>query len=153
MATASASTGVGLRGIREPAGPLDCGNAGTLMRLLPGILAGQAGRFELVGDESLSSRPMERIAEPLRAMGARVETTDGRAPVVVEGGTLRAAPLGASRRERPGEVLRPPGRALRGGGADRGRRAVPEPRPHRADAGGDGSPRARRAEGGRRLAG
>jgi 3-phosphoshikimate 1-carboxyvinyltransferase len=80
--------GVGLRGLREPAGPLDCGNAGTLMRLLPGILAGQEGRFELVGDESLSTRPMERIAEPLRTMGARVETDDGHAPVVVEGGAL-----------------------------------------------------------------
>jgi 3-phosphoshikimate 1-carboxyvinyltransferase len=82
--------GVGVRGIAEPAVPLDCGNAGTLMRLLPGILAGQSGRFELVGDESLSSRPMERIAEPLRAMGARVETADGHAPVVVEGGALQS---------------------------------------------------------------
>jgi 3-phosphoshikimate 1-carboxyvinyltransferase len=81
--------GVGVRGIAEPDAPLDCGNAGTLMRLLPGILAGQSGRFELLGDESLSSRPMERIAEPLRAMGARVETADGHAPVVVEGGALR----------------------------------------------------------------
>jgi 3-phosphoshikimate 1-carboxyvinyltransferase len=80
--------GAGLRGLREPAGPLDCGNAGTLMRLLPGILAGQEGRFELVGDESLSGRPMERIAEPLRAMGATVETTDGHAPLVVQGGAL-----------------------------------------------------------------
>lgn len=83
-------SGVGLHGIEEPAGPLDCGNAGTLMRLLPGILAGQAGRFELVGDESLSSRPMERIAEPLLEMGARVKTTDGHAPVIVEGGTLQS---------------------------------------------------------------
>ena len=82
--------GVGLRGLRPPAEPLDCGNAGTLMRLLPGILAGQEGRFELVGDESLSSRPMERIAEPLRAMGAIVETTDGHAPLTVEGGPLRS---------------------------------------------------------------
>jgi 3-phosphoshikimate 1-carboxyvinyltransferase len=82
--------GVGLRGLREPAGPLDCGNAGTLMRLAPGILAGQGGRFELVGDESLSSRPMERIAEPLRAMGAGVETTDGHAPIAVEGGRLHS---------------------------------------------------------------
>ena len=82
--------GVGLRGLREPAGPLDCGNAGTLMRLAPGILAGQEGRFQLVGDESLSSRPMERIAEPLRAMGADVETTDGHAPIAVTGGELRA---------------------------------------------------------------
>ena len=80
--------GVGLRGLREPAAPLDCGNAGTLMRLLPGILAGQEGRFELTGDESLSGRPMERVAEPLRAMGARVETTDGHAPLAVEGGAL-----------------------------------------------------------------
>ena len=78
--------GVGLHGLREPAGPLDCGNAGTLMRLLPGLLAGQAGRFELTGDESLSRRPMERIAEPLRALGACVETSDGHAPLVVEGG-------------------------------------------------------------------
>jgi 3-phosphoshikimate 1-carboxyvinyltransferase len=81
--------GVGLRGVSEPAGPLDCGNAGTLMRLLPGILAGQEGSFELVGDESLSTRPMERIAEPLRAMGARVETTEGHAPLVVQGGMLQ----------------------------------------------------------------
>lgn len=80
--------GVGLRGLRQPSEPLDCGNAGTLMRLLAGILAGQEGRFELVGDNSLSARPMERIAEPLRAMGARVATTDGHAPVVVEGARL-----------------------------------------------------------------
>jgi len=80
--------GVGLRGLREPAAPLDCGNAGTLMRLLPGILAGQEGRFELTGDESLSGRPMERVAEPLRSMGARMETTDGHAPLLVEGGAL-----------------------------------------------------------------
>ena len=58
------------------------------MRLLPGLLAGQEGRFELTGDESLRSRPMERIAEPLRQMAATVETTDGRAPFTVEGGAL-----------------------------------------------------------------
>ena len=80
--------GVGLRGLSEAEQALDCANAGTLMRLLPGILAGQRGRFELVGDESLSARPMERIAEPLRRMGARVETTDGHAPLVVEGASL-----------------------------------------------------------------
>ncbi len=80
--------GVGLRGLREPSEPLNCGNAGTLMRLLAGILAGQRGRFELVGDESLSARPMDRVAEPLRRMGARIETTDGHAPLVVEGGSL-----------------------------------------------------------------
>jgi 3-phosphoshikimate 1-carboxyvinyltransferase len=82
--------GQGLRGLQAPATPIDCGNAGTLLRLLPGILAGQQGRFELVGDESLSRRPVERIAEPLTLMGARVETTDGHAPLVVHGGALRA---------------------------------------------------------------
>lgn len=80
--------GVGLRGLREPTGTVDCGNAGTLMRLLCGLLAGQEGRFELGGDESLSARPMERVAEPLRLMGAKIETTDGHAPLVIEGGAL-----------------------------------------------------------------
>jgi 3-phosphoshikimate 1-carboxyvinyltransferase len=80
--------GVGLRGLEAPAGPIDCGNAGTLMRLLPGLLAGQEGRFELTGDESLRSRPMERVAEPLRQMGASIETADGRAPLVVTGRRL-----------------------------------------------------------------
>jgi 3-phosphoshikimate 1-carboxyvinyltransferase len=78
--------GVGLRGLGAPEGAIDCANAGTLMRLLAGILVGQDGTFVLTGDESLSSRPMERIAEPLRQMGARVETTDGHAPVTVHGG-------------------------------------------------------------------
>ena len=70
-------------------GSVDCENAGTLMRLLAGLLAGREGRFELIGDASLSSRPMERIAEPLRRMGASIETTDGHAPLVIEGATLR----------------------------------------------------------------
>jgi 3-phosphoshikimate 1-carboxyvinyltransferase len=60
---------------------VDCGNAGTLMRLLAGIVAGHPGRFELTGDESLSARPMDRIAEPLNRMGAQVTTN----PLVVEG--------------------------------------------------------------------
>jgi 3-phosphoshikimate 1-carboxyvinyltransferase len=77
--------GVGLRGLLPPDGPIDCRNAGTLLRLLPGLLVGQEGRFELVGDESLSRRPLERVAEPLRLMGASVETKDGHAPLVVEG--------------------------------------------------------------------
>ena len=81
-------TGVGMRGLTPPAGPVDCGNAGTLMRLISGILAGQSGRFELIGDESLSSRPQERIARPLREMGASIETTDGHAPLTVTGGPL-----------------------------------------------------------------
>ena len=82
--------GIGLQGLRQPDAPIDCENAGTLMRLAAGLLAGQAGRFELVGDASLSARPMERVAEPLRRMGARVETTDGHAPLVVHGAPLRA---------------------------------------------------------------
>ena len=81
--------GVGLDGLREPAGPIDCGNAGTLARLLPGLLAGQDGRrFELTGDESLRSRPMERVAAPLSEMGAAVETTEGRLPLQIEGARL-----------------------------------------------------------------
>jgi 3-phosphoshikimate 1-carboxyvinyltransferase len=77
--------GVGLRDLRAPDTPIDCGNAGTLLRLLTGILAGQRGRFELTGDDSLRSRPMDRVAEPLTRMGARIETTGGRAPIIVEG--------------------------------------------------------------------
>jgi 3-phosphoshikimate 1-carboxyvinyltransferase len=81
--------GVGLRGLRAPGEPIDCGNAGTVLRLFAGILAGQHGTFELVGDESLTMRPHERVAEPLRRMGAIVETTDGHAPVVIEGAELQ----------------------------------------------------------------
>jgi 3-phosphoshikimate 1-carboxyvinyltransferase len=80
--------GRGLRGLRAPAEPIDCGNAGTVLRLIGGILAAQDGRFELVGDESLSSRPV-RVEEPLSQMGARIETHGGRPPVVIEGARLR----------------------------------------------------------------
>jgi 3-phosphoshikimate 1-carboxyvinyltransferase len=79
--------GVGLRGLRAPEGPVDCGNAGTLMRLLAGLAAGQEHDFTLTGDESLQSRPMERIAEPLRKMGVNVDTTDGRPPITIHGGS------------------------------------------------------------------
>jgi 3-phosphoshikimate 1-carboxyvinyltransferase len=82
--------GVGLSGLREPTGTIDCGNAGTLARLLPGLLAGQEGRrFELTGDDSLRSRPMSRIAEPLARMGAGVETDSGRLPMGIEGRPLQ----------------------------------------------------------------
>jgi len=81
--------GLGLRGLHAPEEPLDCGNAGTVLRLASGILAGQKGRFVLTGDESLSRRPHERVAEPLREMGARVETTNGGAPVLIQGGQLK----------------------------------------------------------------
>ena len=82
--------GVGLRGVRAPDGPVDCGNAGTVMRLLTGLLAGQEGSFELVGDDSLSARPQERVAAPLRRMGAEITTTDGHAPVRIDGRPLRS---------------------------------------------------------------
>jgi 3-phosphoshikimate 1-carboxyvinyltransferase len=82
--------GAGLRGLQAPDGPLDCGNAGTLARLISGILAFQEGRFELHGDASLSRRPMGRIAEPLGLMGAAIETTGGGLPVVIEGRPLAA---------------------------------------------------------------
>jgi 3-phosphoshikimate 1-carboxyvinyltransferase len=75
--------GVGLRGLKG--GTVDCQNAGTLMRLLAGVLAGEPEATVLTGDESLSQRPMERIAAPLREMGARIETTNGHAPLHIEG--------------------------------------------------------------------
>ena len=80
--------GVGLRGLRASPEPLDCGNSGTLIRLIVGVLAGQEGTFELVGDASLSRRPFERVAEPLRRMGARVDTAEGCPPVTVVGGSI-----------------------------------------------------------------
>ena len=83
--------GVGLGGARSPDRPIDVGNAGTLMRLLPGWLAAQEGRtFSLDGDASIRRRPVDRIAEPLGRMGAVIEATDGRfPPFVVRGTALR----------------------------------------------------------------
>jgi 3-phosphoshikimate 1-carboxyvinyltransferase len=77
-------------GLQEPAQPLDCGNSGTSMRLLAGLLAAQPIAATLIGDESLSRRPMLRVVEPLRAMGARIEGRDGGrlAPLVIRGGDL-----------------------------------------------------------------
>jgi 3-phosphoshikimate 1-carboxyvinyltransferase len=79
--------GVGLRGLRVPDGPVDCGNAGTLLRLLAGLAAGQEHDITLTGDDSLRSRPMERIAIPLRKMGVSVDTAEGCPPVTIHGGT------------------------------------------------------------------
>lgn len=72
--------GMGSRGLEAPRSPIDAGNSGTTMRLLSGILAGQNFDCEMTGDESLSRRPMERIMDPLRLMGARIEGRDGRFP-------------------------------------------------------------------------
>src|SRR5947207_1614053 len=82
--------GVGLRGAAEARTAIDVGNAGTLLRILPGWLAGQAGgTWTLDGDESIRRRPVDRIAEPLRRLGAHVECRDGRLPPLrVEGARL-----------------------------------------------------------------
>ena len=93
--------GVGLHGLRTPRGPLDCGNAGTAMRLLAGLLAGQAFDAVLTGDASLSRRPMQRVIEPLSAMGARIASQPGGLPPLeVHGGSplrgMRHAPVLAS---------------------------------------------------------
>lgn len=80
--------GAGLRGLRAPDGPLDLGNSGTSMRLLTGLLAGQAFDSVLVGDASLMQRPMDRVALPLARMGATIGTADGRPPVAIAGGRI-----------------------------------------------------------------
>ncbi|MGH8751116.1 MAG: 3-phosphoshikimate 1-carboxyvinyltransferase, partial [Burkholderiales bacterium] len=78
--------GVGLRGLKAPAKVLDCGNSGTSMRLLCGLLAGQSFNCELDGDSSLRQRPMRRVADPLREMGAKIETaSNGCPPVKIQG--------------------------------------------------------------------
>jgi 3-phosphoshikimate 1-carboxyvinyltransferase len=77
--------GVGSDGFRLPRGPLDCGNSGTTMRLLAGILAGQNFESTLTGDVSLRSRPMARIIEPLQMMGASISSDASRAPLVIHG--------------------------------------------------------------------
>jgi 3-phosphoshikimate 1-carboxyvinyltransferase len=119
--------GRGPRGLTAPAGPIDCGNAGTLMRLLPGILVGQEGRFELTGDESLSARPVDRVADPLAQMGAVVETADGRPPLVVEGGR----PLRGIRYELPVASAQVKSCVLLAGLYAAGQTAVIEPVPTR----------------------
>src|SRR5438445_4244706 len=82
--------GRGCGRLRSPEGTLDAGNSGTTMRLLTGVLAGHAFSATLVGDESLSRRPMRRVIEPIERMGARVDATDGHPPITVHGGRLHA---------------------------------------------------------------
>ena len=77
--------GVGSHGFHPPSALLDCGNSGTTMRLLAGILSGQNFESTLTGDASLRSRPMVRIIEPLQMMGASISSDDGRAPLVIHG--------------------------------------------------------------------
>jgi len=73
-----------------PARPLDCGNSGSTMRMLSGIVAGQNFTSEMVGDESLSRRPMERVIKPLTAMGAQIESREGKPPLRIMGAGLKA---------------------------------------------------------------
>lgn len=75
----------GDQALKAPTGPLDCGNSGSTMRILAGVLAGQNFDAELVGDKSLSSRPMRRIIEPLELMGAKIDSTDGKPPLTIRG--------------------------------------------------------------------
>ena len=118
--------GVGLDGLQAPEGPLDLQNAGTGMRLLAGLLASQPFASVLTGDESLRRRPMERVAKPLRAMGAEVETRSGTAPIRINGkcplkgldytlpvasAQLKSALLLAGLRARGRTMVRSPGRS------------------------------------------
>ena len=73
-----------------PGGPLDCGNSGSTMRMLSGIVAGQKFTSEMIGDESLSRRPMERVIKPLSEMGAKISSRQGKPPLRITGGSLRA---------------------------------------------------------------
>jgi len=75
----------GGQNLTSPDKPLDCGNSGSTLRILTGVLAGHDLTAELVGDESLSSRPMRRIIEPLELMGAKIESTEGKAPLKIRG--------------------------------------------------------------------
>src|SRR5436190_8216786 len=119
--------GRGLKGL-VPASDtvIDCGNAGTLARLIAGLLAFQDGRFELVGDESLSLRPMSRVTEPLRQMGASVSDTDGYLPLVVEG-----RPLTGIEYELPVASAQVKSAVLLAGLGARGKTTVVEPAPTR----------------------
>lgn len=78
--------GVGKHGLKQPQNIIDCGNSGTSMRLLAGLLAAQQFDSQLTGDESLLKRPMLRISRPLSQMGADVTTQDGKPPIVIKGG-------------------------------------------------------------------
>lgn len=87
--------GRGLRGLQAVTQPLDCGNSGTTMRLLTGLLAGQSFRSTLTGDDSLRRRPMLRVVEPLRALGARIEgaANGNHAPLIIDGAELHGGEI------------------------------------------------------------
>lgn len=118
--------GEGRSGLVEPQSALDCGNSGTSLRLLTGMVAACPFRTIFTGDESLRTRPMERVAEPLRAMGAQVFTTEGHAPVVVDG-----APLHGIRHELEVPSAQVKSAILLAGLSAAGRTTVVEPAPTR----------------------
>lgn len=120
--------GVGIDGLRAADGPLDCGNAGTAMRLLAGLLAGQAFDSTLVGDASLSKRPMRRVTVPLSRMGARIDTGEGGLPPLrIHGG----APLAGVEFEAEIASAQVKSALLLAGLYARGRTTVIEPQPTR----------------------
>ena len=107
--------GVGLHGLQAAAHALDMGNAGTAIRLFTGLLAAQRFDSQLIGDESLMQRPMERVAKPLREMGAEVRTRNGTPPIDISGGRrLQRHRIPHAGGERPGEIGHPPCRPLCG---------------------------------------
>lgn len=120
--------GVGIDGLRAPATALDCGNSGTAMRLLAGLLAGQRFDSVLAGDASLSQRPMLRVMAPLRAMGAAVESDDGeRPPLRIAGGR----PLHGIAYDSPVASAQVKSAVLLAGLRAEGETSVREPRPTR----------------------
>ncbi|MDI1351644.1 MAG: 3-phosphoshikimate 1-carboxyvinyltransferase, partial [bacterium] len=80
--------GVGKYGLKVPMGVIDCGNSGTSMRLLAGLLSAQSFDSELSGDDSLLTRPMLRVSKPLSLMGADISTHEGKPPLIIKGGAL-----------------------------------------------------------------
>ncbi|HUF24928.1 MAG TPA: 3-phosphoshikimate 1-carboxyvinyltransferase [Vicinamibacterales bacterium] len=118
--------GRGPDALRAPSVTLDAGNSGTTLRLLAGVLAARPFQSRLTGDASLSRRPMERVAAPLRAMGARVTTVDGHAPVTIDGGAL--SPLAYVSPVASAQVK---SAVLLAGLQTRGRTSVSEPAPTR----------------------
>jgi 3-phosphoshikimate 1-carboxyvinyltransferase len=118
--------GEGRSALEEPTEELDCGNSGTAMRLLTGTLSAAPFRSVLTGDASLSTRPMERVAIPLRAMGARIDTTQGHAPIEIFGGSLYGIPY-----DLPIATAQVKGAILLAGLAAEGVTIVREPAPTR----------------------
>src|SRR3954454_19875556 len=118
--------GLGARGLRAPTAPLDAANSGTSMRLFAGLLAAHPFRSVLVGDSSLSRRPMRRVIDPLVRMGATIEAADGRPPLTIGGAALHGT---AHRPEVPSAQIK--SAVLLAGLHAAGRTTVDEPAPTR----------------------